>query len=87
MSKIIFIFLPAEVPVAARVDLQPAEHILFYKKCVLQLIGFQAPRPRRGEGAGSYWTGVDVRPKFHPDQCRGLDIHLPSTYQQRNKHL
>jgi len=63
--------LLAEVPGAARVNLQPAEHLLFCKKFVLQLMGFQAPQAQAEEGVGSYWhqnlpwAGGDVCGKFH----------------------
>jgi len=39
----------AEVPGAARVNLQPALFCKQFQKCVLQLIGFQAPRLKRGQ--------------------------------------
>jgi len=70
--------LQAEVPGAARVNLQPAEHL---KKCVLQLLGFQAPEAQGVRGRESNlgqnlpWTGGDVCGKFYQDRCRGLDFH------------
>jgi len=46
---LLFLFLLAKVPGADRVNLQPAAHLLFCIKCVLKLIGFQAPP---GPGGG-----------------------------------
>jgi len=63
-----FIYLLAEGPGAARVNLQPAEHL---KKCALQLLGFQAPQVQGVRGLGSKldqnlpWTGGNMRAKFH----------------------
>jgi len=47
----IFIFLPAEVPVTARVNLQPAEHL---KNVPFSFYGFKPPQAQAqaGEGAG-----------------------------------
>jgi len=58
--------------------LQPAEHLLFCKKCALQLKGVSSPQAQAGEGAGVNqnlpWIGWDKCAKFGKDQCRGLDF-------------
>jgi len=51
--------------------------------CVLQLLRFQAPQAQMGEGSNLY-PGGDMRAKFQQDQCRGLNFHWPSSYQQTN---
>jgi len=77
-------FKLAEVPGAAWVNMQPAEHL-----CPS---GFRdsGPQAQGWEGGSNLhqnlpWTGRNVRVKFHQDRCRGLDFHLPSTYQQTDK--
>jgi len=73
--------LLAEVPGAARVNLRPAEHLLFcngFQKCILQLLGFQAPQAQMGgvkPAPKPSWTGGVVCAKFHQDPCWGLDFH------------
>jgi len=73
----------AEVPGTARVNLQPAEHLLFCKQ-----FSNMCPSAFRVSGTQVYglkglgsklhqslpWTGRDVRTKFYQDLCRGLDF-------------
>jgi len=74
----------AELPGAARVNLQPCEHtfcfVNSFQKCVLQLLGFQASIAQTEKG------GIKVTPKPFLDRwgcackislrsCRGLDFH------------
>jgi len=87
------IYLLSEVPGAAQVNSQPALNMFYFvnsfQKCALQLLEFQAPRfswPRSKLHQNLPWTGGDVSAKFHQDRCRGLDFHLPSTYQPTKKH-
>jgi len=63
----------ADVPGAAWVYMQPAEHLLFCKqfsKMCLQLLEFQGPMPKEVRVPGSKlhqnlpWTGGDVRAKL-----------------------
>jgi len=52
----IFIYRLAEVPGTAWTNLQPEKHLLFckqFQRCVLQLIGFQAPPRLKGGGGQS----------------------------------
>jgi len=80
--------------------LQHAEHLIFLKNNVLQLIGFQAPQAQVGEG-----VGVKPAPKLSLDRwgcvCKissrsvqgfgfPLALHIPTdrqTYRQTSKHL
>jgi len=52
MHQTLAYILLAEVPGAARVNLQPAEHFLLCK----QLLEFEAPRPICGRGGGQTCT-------------------------------
>jgi len=79
-------YLLAEVPGAARVNLQPAVHLLFCKKCVLQLIGFQAPQAQAQAEEG---VGVKLAPKPSLGtwgcackiSSRSLALHIPTDEQ------
>jgi len=85
MLSILFYQL-AEVPSAARVNLQPAEHHWFCKQfskmcpSAFRVSVPQGPDGGGGRGQGSNlhqnlpWTGGDVCAKFHQAWCRGLDF-------------
>jgi len=74
-NSLFYIYILAEVPDAAQVNLQPAEHL---KNLSFSFQGFKPPRPR-GRGSNLHqnlpWIGGVVRGKFHQDWCRGLDFH------------
>jgi len=78
----IIITLLAEVPGAARVNLQPVEHLLFcnqFTNMCPSAFSILGPPGPRGRGWWSNlhqnlpWTGGDMLVKFHHDRCRGLD--------------
>jgi len=77
----------AEVPSAARVNLQAAEHLLFYKECskmspsAFSILGPPGPG---GEGVGvksgpkpssDRWGCVCKISSRSEDRCKGLDFH------------
>jgi len=69
-----FIDKLAEVPGAAQVNMQPAEHL-----CPCFRVS-TSPGPGVGGGMSNlhqnlFWAGGDVCAIFHQDQCRGLDFH------------
>jgi len=75
IQGIVFILLLAEVPGAARVNMQPAEHL-----CPSGFRVSGPPGPGVLGGVSNLhqnlpWTGRNVLAKFHQDQCRGLDFH------------
>jgi len=91
-----FIHKLAEVPGAARVNLQPAGQLLFCKQ--FSAFSFLGPPGPGGRGQESNqhqnlpWTGGDMRAKFHHDRCRKfpLAIHIPTdrqTDKQTSVHL
>jgi len=79
----------AEVPDAARVNLQPAEHL---KNVSLSAFKVSSPPGPGGEGAGLNldqnlpWTGGDARGKFHQIGAGvWISISPPHTNRLTNK--
>jgi len=87
----------AEVPGAARVNLQLAELLLFCKQfskmcpSAFRVSGPQSQGWSRGPRLKLHqnlpWTGGDVHAKYYQDLSSGLDFHLPSMYQQTYTHI
>jgi len=86
--------LQAEVPGAARINLRPAEHLLFCKQFSKMCpSAFRVSGPQGVSEQGSKLhknllrTGGDMRAKFYQDPFRSFDSHLPSTYQKTHRQI